>query len=157
MQDASGIRLSPEDLHPNGPCSRCGRIMVRPTAFKNRPRPSFLAVYGAQGMCNPCHGVASRAAREGRETPPVRIGAASVRAEKARRDAERAAQAANIVIPVPSRTETFIGILDRGEARGIEANTAARDAYIAARRARRAGSQRRALRSALSNGWNTAM
>ena len=153
MQDATGLRLSPEDLHPRGACSRCGRIMVRPAAFKNRQRPSFLAVYGAQGMCKACHCVTYRAARAGRETPPVRVGAASVRAEKARRDAERAAQAANIVIPVHSRTEKFLSISDRGEARGIEANTAARDAYIAARRRRLARSQGRTLRAALSAGW----
>jgi len=151
MLDAAGFRLSEDDLHPRGACRRCGRVMIRRTALRDVELPRYVARAGAHGRCVPCQALAYRAQHAGKPVPPF-----DPEAEARAVRLQEAVDAADLVaLPdtVPARHEQLLGMVGRGAARTVAENTAARDAYIAARRRRLARSQGRTLRAALSAGW----
>ena len=149
---AAGVPVPPvrpyaiRETGDRGKCKRCGRPMMTGQAFAAAGRPADTAVYGGEGYCSSCKSTILRAEKNGTPVPPLRS------AKKATAQTTPA-PAAPRPRPLPQPAH-YLGMAHRGEARSVEANTAARDDYLARRRARLAGSQARALRSALSSGWD---
>jgi len=149
---ADGVPVPPVRPYVNretgdrGKCKRCDRPMMTDKAHAAAGRPAGTAAYGGEGYCSSCRSTIIRAERNGTPVPPLRS-AKGTTAETAQAPATPRPR------PLPQPAH-YLGMAHRGEARSVEANTAARDDYLTRRRARLAGSQARALRSALSSGWD---